>query len=77
MSADPARAAGVVETLVCCALPHGKRGQVLQFLAEVYLKNSWQRECFGVLRLTLRDHPAIKLSAPTIMSVAMGKTKVI
>ena len=28
-------------------------------------------------RLTLRDHPAIKLSAPTIMSVAMGKTKVI
>jgi hypothetical protein len=76
LSSDPARAAGVVETLVCCALPHGKRGQVLQFLADIYLKNSWQRECFGVLRLTLRDHPAIKLSAPTIMSVAMGKQKV-
>lgn len=76
MSNDPARAAGVVETLVCCALPHGKRNQVLQFLADVYLKNGWQRECFGVLRLTLRDHPAIKLSAPTIMSVAMGKQKV-
>lgn len=76
LSSDPSRAAGVVETLVCCALPHGKRGQVLQFLADIYLKNSWQRECFGVLRLTLRDHPAIKLSAPTIMSVAMGKQKV-
>lgn len=76
LGTDPARAAGVVETLVCCALPHGRRGQVLQFLADVYLKNSWQRECFGVLRLTLRDHPAIKLSAPTIMSVAMGKQKV-